>query len=100
MARREPLHRLIDELREEDLPAVTRVLQALRATADPVMTALEAAPSDDEPDHEDFDGGLTEARTDAEAGRGTTPEELRQMKPRPFKIRAFVDGLQPGIDPD
>ena len=27
MARRELLHRLIDELREEDLPAVTRVLQ-------------------------------------------------------------------------
>ncbi len=21
-------------------------------------------------------------------------------KPRPFKIRAFVDGLEPGIDPD
>jgi hypothetical protein len=77
MASREPLHRLIDELREEDLPAVTRVLQALHATAAPVFTALEAAPPDNEPDHDDFDGGLTEARTDAEAGRGITTEELR-----------------------
>jgi hypothetical protein len=39
MARREPLHRLIDELRDEDLPAVTRVLQALRATGEPVLGA-------------------------------------------------------------
>ncbi len=100
MARREPLHRLIDELLDEDLPAVTRVLQALRATADPAMTALEAAPPDDEPDHDDFDGGLTEAREDVEAGRGITTKELRQVEPLPFRIRAFVDGLQPGIDPD
>jgi len=99
MARREPLHRLIDDLREEDLPAVTRVLQALKA-ADPAMAALEAAPPDDEPDHDDFDGGLTEARTDAEAGRGITTGELRRVEPPPFKIRAFVHGLQPGIDPD
>ena len=77
MARREPLHRLIDELREEDLPAVTRVLQALRVSVDPVVKALEAAPSDDESD-----------------------EEFRQLEPPPFKIRAFVDGLQTGIDPD
>ena len=75
---------------------MTRVLQALRATADPVMSALEAAP----PDDDDLDGGLTEARKDAEAGRGITTGELRQMEPPPFKIRAFVDGLQPGIDPD
>ena len=78
MAGREPLHRLIDELQEEDLPAVTRVLQALRSTPDPVMAALDAAPPDDEPDDDDFDGGLTEARADAEAGRGITTEELRK----------------------
>lgn len=100
MTSREPLHRLIDDLREEDLPAVTRVLQALNATADPVIAVLEAAPPDDEPDHDDSDGGLTEARKDAEAGRGIAAGELRQVEPPPFKIRAFVDGLQPGIDPD
>lgn len=78
MAGREPLHRLIDELQEEDLPAVARVLQALRNSPDPVMAALDAAPIDDEPDDDDFDGGLSEARKDAEAGRGITTEELRK----------------------
>ena len=57
---------------------MTRALQALRVTADPVVTALEAAPFDDESEEEEF----------------------RQQEPPPFKIRAFVDGLQPGIDPD
>jgi hypothetical protein len=78
MAGREALHRLIDELREEDLPAVSRVLQALHDTNDPLAMTLEAAPPDDEPDDDDFDGGLTEARRDADAGRGITTEELRR----------------------
>jgi hypothetical protein len=77
MASREALHRLIEELPERDMPAVTRFLQALHATADPLLTALDAAPPDDEPDDDDFDGGLTEARADAEAGRGITSAELR-----------------------
>ena len=79
MARREALHRLIDELPDRDVPAVTRFLQALHATADPLLTALAEAPPDDEPDDDDFDGGLTEARADAEAGRGITTEELREQ---------------------
>jgi hypothetical protein len=77
MASREALHRLIEELPERDMPAVTRFLHALHATADPLLTALDAAPPDDEPDDDDFDGGLTEARADAEAGRGITSAELR-----------------------
>lgn len=78
MTRREALHQLLDELPETDLPAVTRVLEALRATSDPLVRALDSAPLDDEPDDDDLDGGLTEARRDAEAGRGITTEELRR----------------------
>jgi hypothetical protein len=77
--RREALHQLIDELPERDMPVVTRFLQALHATADPLLAALDAAPPDDEPDDDDFDGGLTEARADAEAGRGITTAELREQ---------------------
>jgi hypothetical protein len=46
-------------------------------TIDPVERALDEAPMDDEPGDDDFDGGLTEARADAKAGRGLTTEELR-----------------------
>ena len=85
MASREALHQLIEELPERDMPAVTRFLQALHATA-PLLTALDAAPPDDEPDDDDFDGGLTEARADAEAGRGITTAELREQ------LRTRIDG--------
>ena len=47
-------------------------------TSDPVKWSLDNAPLDDEPDDDDFDGGLTEARADAKAGRGRTTEELRR----------------------
>ncbi|HWM91085.1 MAG TPA: hypothetical protein VN493_09985 [Thermoanaerobaculia bacterium] len=50
----------------------------LEAPVDPVTWALDHAPLDDEPDDDDLDGGLTEARADAAAGRGLTTEELRR----------------------
>lgn len=78
MSSRETLHRLIDNLPEQDVPTATRVLEALRATGDPVRWALDNARLDDEPDQDDFDGGLTEARQEAEAGRGISTEELRR----------------------
>jgi hypothetical protein len=78
MSGREALHRLIDKLPEQDVPTATRVLEALRATGDPVRWALDNARMDDEPDEDDFDGGLTEARQEAESGRGISTEELRR----------------------
>jgi hypothetical protein len=68
---------LIDELPEEDVPTAERVLQALRATAAPHVP-LDEAPLDDEPDDDDVDGGLTEARADAEAGRVVPHEEVKR----------------------
>src|ERR1051326_943759 len=38
----------------------------------PVRLALENAPADDEPDDDDFDGGLSEARADMQAERTTS----------------------------
>ena len=79
MSPRQTLHQLLDELPERDLPSVTRVLEALRATVDdPLVGVLDHAPFDDEPDDDDFDGGLSEARRAAEEGRGITTAQLRR----------------------
>jgi hypothetical protein len=75
---RESLHRLVDDLPEEDLPTAGRVLEALRATGDPVRFALDNAPFDDEPDDDDLDGGLSQARQEAETEPGITTAELRR----------------------
>lgn len=77
MGARDALHRLLDDLPEQDLPAVERVLEALHATAAP-RVPLDEAPLDDEPDDDDFDGGLTEARADAEEGRVVPHDEVKR----------------------
>ena len=77
MSARDILHRLVDELPEEDISTARRVLQALSAVPAPHVL-LEGASFDDEPDDDDFDGGLTEARADAEAGRVVSQEEVRR----------------------
>jgi len=77
MGARDSLHRLVNELPEEDIPTAERVLQALRETG-PTHVSLDAAPFDDEPDDDDFDGGLSEARADAEAGRVVSHEEVKR----------------------
>lgn len=56
-----------------------RVLEALRATSDPVLLALLSAPIDDEPDNDDFDGGLSEARREAREGRTVSHEEIKKI---------------------
>lgn len=79
MTQRQALHSLLDELPESDLAIAARVLGALRATAeDPLMKALDEAPVDDEPDDDNFDGGLDEARRAADADLGATTAQLRR----------------------
>ncbi|HEX3551600.1 MAG TPA: hypothetical protein VIA62_00045 [Thermoanaerobaculia bacterium] len=75
---RKALHRLIDDLPEQDLPVVVRVLEALRATSDPVLRALLSAPVDNERDEDDVDGGLSEARREAREGKGISHEEVKR----------------------
>ncbi len=78
MSRRATLHRLVDSLPEEDLTTAGRLLVGLSATADAVDRALLLAPSDDEPDTDDEDGGLTEARQELARGEGISTAELRR----------------------
>jgi hypothetical protein len=77
MGAREALHRLIDEMPEEDLSTAERVLQGLRALSSPHVPP-DQAPFDDEPDEDDFDGGLTEARAEIAAGRVVSHEEVKR----------------------
>jgi hypothetical protein len=78
MSGKEALHRLIDDLPEQDVPVAVRVLEALRATSDPVLRALLSAPLDDEPDTDDMDGGLSEARREAAEGKGISHDEVKR----------------------
>ncbi|MGH9324964.1 MAG: sigma factor-like helix-turn-helix DNA-binding protein [Vicinamibacteria bacterium] len=59
---KETLHRLVDDLPDSQLGVAARLLKALRFGEDVVERALDDAPVDDEPDLDDSDGGLSEAR--------------------------------------
>jgi hypothetical protein len=90
MGSRDTLHRLVDELSEDDIPIGERVLQALYKTAAPHVP-LDTAPFDDEPDDDDFDGGLTEARADAESGRVVPHEEVKAaIRRAQAVVRSYV----------
>ncbi len=78
MAARDVVHRLVDAVPERVLPAVARILEALALTVDPVERSLAIAPPDDEPDDDDFDGGLTEARQEALEGKVVSHEEVKR----------------------
>ena len=77
MCRREALHRLVDSLPEEDLATAGRLLVGLTVTADAVERALLLAPPD-EPDTDNEDGGLTEARWELARREGISTEELER----------------------
>lgn len=65
MTAKERLHHLVEVLPESEALTATRILEALVATADPVLRAHLLAPEDEESTaSDDADGGLTEARTE------------------------------------
>jgi len=74
---RQRVHALLDELPDDDVPFVLRVLRALRAEADPVRRALDEAPDDDEPVTEEDRAALAEAWEDVQAGRTVPHEAVR-----------------------
>jgi hypothetical protein len=65
---REALHRLIDELRLEDVGTAQRVLQALNANSDPLLAALNNAPPDDEAETDAEREAIERARQDLRQG--------------------------------
>ena len=63
---RQTLHELVDEMPDEDLLTAVRLLKGLELVPDALTVLLENAPIDDEPDDDDFDGGLTVALAETE----------------------------------
>lgn len=66
MNARQTLHELVDEMPDENLLTAVRMLKRLELVPDALTLLLENAPIDDEPDDDDFDGGLTEALAETE----------------------------------
>jgi hypothetical protein len=72
---KEALHRLVDELPDEELPEAERMLQAL-TIADPVERSLALAPIDDEVETEEELEGVREARAQAARGELIPDDQL------------------------
>ena len=75
---RDALHRLIDELRPEDIRTAQRVLQALNASSDPLLAALANAPVDDEPETDDEREATERARREVHEGNTFSQEDVRR----------------------
>ena len=73
---RDRLHRLIDELPEDELGAVERLLVDRRQGCSPLRRAVMDAPVDDEPLSADDFAALEEAYADVAAGRFADDETL------------------------
>jgi len=72
---RNSLHRLIDELRPEDVRTAERVLQALNASSDLLLTALHNAPIDDEAETDAEREATERARKDVREGNTLSHED-------------------------
>lgn len=76
---REELHRLIDEIPENEIPSVRSYLRWLKDEhADPVRYALDRAPIDEEPETEEERQAVEEGKADLQAGRVFTSEEAKR----------------------
>jgi len=74
---RERIHRLVDELPDEELHAALRYLEYLRDMArDPVLRAFLEAPLDDEPLTPEDEAAIREGREELARGEGIPLEEL------------------------
>jgi hypothetical protein len=74
---KEALHRLVDELPDEELPEAERMLQAL-TIADPVERSLALAPVEEEPLSDEDLAALEEGRAEAARGETLSTDELRR----------------------
>ena len=76
MTTKEALHRLIDELPEDTLPAVERYLASVRD--DPMLRVLLTAPEDDEPSSPAEVASARAARERYQHGEFLTAEEAKK----------------------
>ena len=75
---RDSLHRLVNELRPEDVRTAERVLQALNVSSGLLLPALRNAPVDDEAETDAEREATERARKDVREGNTLTPEGVRR----------------------
>ena len=76
---RQELKDLIDDMHEDELPAIKRYLQFLRHLDDPVARSLADAPLDDEDSRMDDIAAFRETDEDFRTGDVVTQEELESQ---------------------
>jgi hypothetical protein len=76
MTTKERLHKLVDELSEQEAEAALVIVE--RRRDDPMLGALAAAPVDEEPSSADEDAGAAEALAAFRRGEAVGPEDLRR----------------------
>ena len=77
-ARRERLHRLVDEMHEGELETVETFIDFVHERGDPVLRALLNAPYDDEPVTDEERAAVQEGLDALEAGDVYTMEEVEE----------------------
>ncbi|HYQ77864.1 MAG TPA: hypothetical protein VEP91_01995 [Solirubrobacterales bacterium] len=75
MTTKERLHKLVDELSDQEAEAALVIVE--RRRDDPMLHALASAPLDDEPSDADEDASATEALAAHIRGESISSEQLR-----------------------
>ena len=78
MYTKDDLHRLIDQLPDNELLPAMRYLEYLRNMGDPVLKALIDAPEDDAPETDEERIAVTEAYDDLAEGKVVTLDDVRR----------------------
>lgn len=78
MVTKEQLHKLVEELSQDEMEAARRYLEYLRDAGDPLIRLLRHAPFDDEPEDEDEQAAVAEGRANLAAGRVVSHDEVRR----------------------
>ncbi|HEY2053768.1 MAG TPA: hypothetical protein VGH14_07530 [Solirubrobacterales bacterium] len=75
MTTKERLHKLVDELSDQEAEAALVIVE--RRRDDPMLQALAAAPLDDEPSDSQEDASADEALAAYHRGEGVSSDDLR-----------------------
>jgi hypothetical protein len=75
MTTKEQLHKLVDELSDQEAEAALMIVE--RRRRDPMLHALASAPLDDEASQDGEDAGVAEGLAAYQRGEGTSSDQLR-----------------------
>ena len=85
MVTRDEVRKLVDQIAEDDLPAVARYMEYLRDEGDPFVRALMNAPEDDELETPEEAAEVAESKAEIERGEYDFLDDIRDdlLRSRP-----------------